>query len=297
MIWLQEHGMRHWCSKVLLIIGILGHLNSIAKAEPYSYREDCESHDPFRLWTSDGTFDIKFKGLVGERVASGRLSCKLDISLGTATYVYFRIPLSIPSTGILKFSGRLDVAELSSARVSLGTNASLSPSPLSGTNPIQIVTGNTNGWTTIEGDLVDAAQHAAERSVPAYLGDARISDVGKWTDAVVLYIWGTKGGHAVVYVDDIQIVGDVPSANEYDYVTRSNWTAYVNRVGRSISDAAELIEETRVQPYKVWESAKHDSSFVLAQSRARGYPTPQELQLLHASLDATEWLRDDSSSS
>ena len=69
----------------------------------YSYYQEFEKEDPFKLWTSNGTFKVNYKGLCKDETLKGNKIFKIDITFDTATYVYWKIPLGIPCEGELEF--------------------------------------------------------------------------------------------------------------------------------------------------------------------------------------------------
>jgi hypothetical protein len=126
----------------------------ICRAALFDYHEDFESADPFQLWAADGTSTIHSKGITADKAASGKSSFKIDLTFGTATYVYFRIPMHTPAsyggaTHDLQFTGKIWVdAVTGNGSASLGTDIALDPAPIHGFNVIERIGHPTGAWVT-----------------------------------------------------------------------------------------------------------------------------------------------------
>ena len=196
------------------------------KLFPFSLHESFEKKDPFMKWASDGKYRIHYKGLSTEKASSGKKSFKIDITFETASYVYFAIPVNIPTMGHLNFEGDILVSKVSNAKAALGTNNSLFPCRRSGVNILKKESISSNEWKTQRSDLVEAALTTAQGQTYYYIAEATHNDVGIWTNKIGLYLFGKPGGSITVYVDNITIKGLVPELKEYYKFTEDRWKSY-----------------------------------------------------------------------
>jgi len=58
---------------------------------PYSYKQDFEKEDPFKIWTSKGKYKINYQGVSQEKALSGSNSFKIDVTFEESGYLYFQI--------------------------------------------------------------------------------------------------------------------------------------------------------------------------------------------------------------
>ena len=125
-----------------------------------SYHEGFETgDDPVDFWTSNGEYQVNFKGITEERAFEGQRSFKLDVTMKSGSYLYWECPLRLPAEGDLKFSARIFVDEGTTASVGLGLNWMFPPTHHSGCGPFESFDRPTGEWRLIEGD-VDAAGQA-----------------------------------------------------------------------------------------------------------------------------------------
>ncbi len=223
---------------------------------PYSYHQDFETEDPFRKWKSNGSFKINYKGLTSERSTSGSKSFKIDITFGTATYVYWKIPMTVPLEGKLDFSGDIFVSNINNAAAALGANIDLSPFPRSGVTILPKQNKASDMWKTQRINLIDAGLSKATVQTGKYLGDGTPLDVGIYTDKIGLFLFGKKGSSITVYIDNIMVSGRVPDNEEYKEQSENAWRSYKTRNDNEIDTLVKQIgnlEDKRVktllQPY------------------------------------------------
>ncbi|MGD9731520.1 MAG: hypothetical protein AB7U45_04995 [Desulfamplus sp.] len=237
---------------------------------PYSYIQDFEGEDPFSLWTSNGTYTVNYKGITNERSSSGKKSFKIDIKFGTATYVYFKIPIRVPSIGKLDFSGNLFVKKANNASASLGTNISFKPCPQSGVNKLPKQDVKSTQWVRQSSDLVDTGKKAAERVLKQYYAEVSAEDVGIWTDMIGLLLYGKDGSEISVYVDDLSILGTVPTITDYENSVNTAWNTYLNSMQSKIEILFSKIGQTNDEKYQT----------LYNEIMKRGYPTVDEYNQL-----------------
>jgi hypothetical protein len=263
-------------------------LSSDLPMRSYEYRQDFETTDPFQYWTSNGTYTVNSKGLSQTRASSGASSFKLDVTFGTATYLYYKIPITVPNVGQLQFTGDLYVESSGGPTVALGTNISLSPAPTSGVNDLGKIGTPTSNWVTQSSDLVAAGAKKATSLTTTYYATATAADVGIWTDNIGLYIFAPSGGSIVLYVDNLLVKGVVPVESNYRSLVNTAWQNYLTRVQADVNTMANYVinytggssgplVDTFIQ------SAKSQATSTKSSVQQIGYPSPA----LYASLKSS----------
>ncbi|MBI9088802.1 MAG: hypothetical protein JEZ12_06270 [Desulfobacterium sp.] len=248
--------------------------------QPYSYNEDFENKDPFVKWASNGNYTVNYKGVTSEKSSSGQKSFKIDITFGTATYVYYQIPLFVPSVGELLFKGDILLDKTSGAKATLGANTSLFPSSLSGVNSLDKQSTKSIGWITQEANLTEKCYAKAKKIVYQHLIDGTHEDVGIWSDRIGLYLYGKKGDTLTVYVDNLKLMGKVPDIEEYSLYSTTVWKAYQNRIEKGIN---QIVEQTN--SYR-----KNDVDEILNSYKNRGYIKTYEYRMLNDINDELNYL-------
>jgi hypothetical protein len=81
--------------------------------EKLSYVIDFEEKDPVQFWVGSKDYTVNFKGLTDEKCAEGKKCFKMDLTFGSDSYIYWRIPMPgrIPAEGNLKFTGSAYLGE------------------------------------------------------------------------------------------------------------------------------------------------------------------------------------------
>ncbi len=245
-----------------------------AEAMPVShtlnYTEDFDTQDPFKFWASNGSYTTHYKGITKERSSSGSSSFKIDITFNTATYLYLRIPIMVPSEGELTFKGDIILARNSEGSASLGTNFSLSPCPYSGVNIIEKITTAQTQWKRQESDLAAKGQTMAQRLLNQYCAGAGINDTGIWTNSLGLFLFGETGTRLTVYVDNIRLTGAVPDETDYEQYAARLWQNYTERTDAEIQTFLMEINNFGIL----------DGDGLITAIADRGFPTPDEYDLL-----------------
>ncbi len=255
---------------------------AIPPLAPYVYQEDFETSDPFEYWVSNGSYTVNSKGITSEKSSVGAKSFKLDISLDSATYVYFMIPVDIPSVGTLSFKGDIYIQSITGGlSASLGTNATHHPYSNSWVNVIQKLGTAGGSWTTQSSNLAAEYETRATSVVASKLGGATIDDVGRWTNKIVLYLYASSPGRIVLYIDNVVVEGQIPSASEYETFTQSAWQSYLTRIQSEVNTMADVVTSFDRQ----LEDSEESAYLQTAQARtveiknsvaSRGYATPAE---------------------
>lgn len=254
---------------------------------PYEFHEDFEDRDPFLKWASNGSFKVNFKGLTREAASSGKKSFKLDISFGTATYVYYMIPANVPNIGKLSFSGDIRVEQARNASAALGTNISLSPLPRSGVNILARTARPSGGWKTRTSDLVAAGLEKVKDQIHTFVARATPGDAGNWTNRIGLFLFGKTGSRLTLYVDNILLSGKIPDNQAYQKVTDRAWQAYKSRICKRLDQASQALGG-----YKKTEVDKIKKFF-----KTKGYITKKQDQALTEFLEARSFASEETGDS
>jgi len=261
----------------------------------YEYRQDFETADLFQYWTSNGTYAVNYKGLSKTRASSGASSFKLDVTFGTATYLYLKIPIKVPNVGQLQFAGDLYVESSDGPSVTFGTNISLSPAPTSGVHTLEKIGTPTTNWVTQSSDLVAAGAKVADYLFTRHYATATAADVGSWTNNLALFIYAPNGGRIVLHVDNVLVKGMVPEESSYRSLMNTAWRNYLTRVQTDVNAMANYVIN-----YKGGSSGPHaDELIQSAKSQAISlkravqkirYPSPASYDSLRSLSQSMESL-------
>ncbi len=203
--------------------------------KPYSYHQGFEEAEvTMTCWASNGEHEVNTCGVTDEQAAGGKRSLKLDVSLKDGTYHYFGVVHSVPCAGRLKLSAKVLVAKGTTCRIGFGTNMRYPPTRHTGCSPHQTFEGPTDGWQTVEIDLVERGRHGAHRVMGGHTAFLHGDDVGAYLDRWSLFILGGQGRRAVVYVDDVRIEGEVPSPADYKKRIDARWHGAQKRLDKQL---------------------------------------------------------------
>jgi len=256
---------------------------SDAASEPlplkkFVYRQNFEQEDPFQVWTANGSYRIHSKGLTAGDAKSGRKSFKLDVSLGTAKYLYLMIPVTVPCAGKLRFSGSLRIGKSAAAAAALGVEVGMEPSAHTGIVSFDHLIRPTDGWVTQRGDLVARGRGVAGEVLQSVAGGASPDDAGLRVQKIALLIYAEHGGDLTVYVDDLELTGAVPEVRAFAAQSRVKWQRYLTRVRETVRlKARHLIEDagklTRNDDRVYADQVALEARRTLGSLDAPGYPT------------------------
>lgn len=232
-----------------------------AKGEtvPFLYSQDFESGaDPVRFWTSyQKKHTVNFKGVTGEEAHSGKQSFKLDVTFDETSRFLWHIPMEkqVPVGGKLKFSGRLLLGEGTTGRATLGVSFRFPPTTHSGcTAPHEFYESTHGRWEAIEGDCVQRSRQVADNVTDRFTAGIREEHVGILLERIIFDLRGEAGQRVVLYVDDLQLRGDVPTEAAFrDEMARrwapvkvafdasiSSWQGALDRAQAKLASLADL---------------------------------------------------------
>lgn len=280
----------------------LGAYAQVLPMQDVSYHESFEDgEDPVQLWVANGEYELNFKGVTDEAAYDGRRSLKLDLTLTSASYVYWSVPIRMPAEGTLRFSARILAAEGHQASAGLGLNWIFPPTRHSGCGPFEDAGKPEDGWKLIEGDVVADGAQKASGVLAKYVEGGSGEHVGVYVDRWGIFVRGRADQRAVVYIDDVRIEGRVPEDEAYRAAFARRWEGFEERWGPRVADwrgrlaeAREGVEDLPALPERVAFAADAARDAV---SRAeelidaaadQGYAHPSEVDELEASLRMAE---------
>jgi len=188
-----------------------------------------EGPDPVVFWTSyKKKCTVNFKGVTDEKAHSGKRSLKLDVTFDQTSRFLWRIPLAkkVPASGELEFSGRLFVDEASSAAATLGVSFALPPTKHTGCTAWGGLYPSTGGkWQRLRDDLVARGREKAGVIVGRQNWGVKGKHVGALVESITIDVRAQIGQRVVLYVDDLEIKGQVPSAAAFRDEVKKRWAS------------------------------------------------------------------------
>lgn len=242
----------------------------------YSYRESFQTQDPFLPWVNNGTYKVHYKGLTTENSKNGSKVFKLDITLDTANYVYFRIPTDMPITQDLSFKADIYLSKDKTVRAAIGVQIQYRPSKfqcLLNDKPILI----ENQWTQVSYNLAVESERLGSQILKDRAGGATTSDVVPWVSEVGIFLFTEQGGNATLYIDSIEMAGQGSSKEYFTDLGNKRWGEYRLRAQKEISELDAIIEANakllRIsQNIQYAEEAKKNSKIVADSTITQGFP-------------------------
>lgn len=201
------------------------------RLQPFSYQANFEEQCPdIVAWAEDGPSHVNFAGPSEERVFEGKRSLKLDVTLEGGSYHYFGVPARALCAGDLKLSARVFVGEATTARVRFGVNMVFPPTAHSGCGSVFVSEKPMDHWQLAEMNLTETGRADADGVMEHYTATIRGDEVGVFLDRWSLFISGTPGQRAVVYLDDVRIEGAAPSEEDYMKEVEQRWAGNQERL-------------------------------------------------------------------
>ena len=211
----------------------------------YSYNESFEGEEPpIRLWAKNGDDPIiNFIGITDEKAFSGTHSLKLDITFTNSPYYYFSVPMRVPVSGTLTMSGRMLLGEENTAHCGFGPNFMFPPTTHSGLRAIESYNQPDGEWKLLEMDLVETGMSSAQGVMGRYVHGVSAEHVGIILDRWALFLRGTPGARAVVYLDDVIIEGEVPDEGRYLAQVQENFDARQQDFVEELQELQQELEQ------------------------------------------------------
>lgn len=278
---IKKHQLLALFIVLLMFVSTPDTLYADLKMRSYEYQQDFEKSDPFQHWYSNGTYTINSKGLSKNRASSGNRSFKLDVTFGTATYLYFKIPIRVPAVGQLIFTCDIYVEGSDGPKATLGTNVLLSPVNTSGIHTIEWINDSIPDWIRQSSDLIAAGSKVVKYHAEHSIANVTTGDVGIWIDKIGLFINAPSGGRIVLYVDNVQIKGEVPDDPTYKSLANKNWENYLARINADVNRLTECLmdnDRRSIGPRvaNLLQSIESEASRAKNFTKNGGYPTPEE---------------------
>ncbi len=268
----------------------------------FSYHEGFEAgEDPVRFWVSNGEYEVNFKGVTDERAFEGQRSFKLDVTLNSGSYFYWDAPVRVPAEGDLHFSARLLVAEGNTANAGIGVNWTYPPTRHSGCGAFESYDEPSEEWRLIEADLDEMAPGRAQGVLGKWVEGADASQVGIYVDRWGIFVRGTPGKRAVIYVDDVRIEGQTVEEEAYQAAIAQRWQPFADGWARRVEGwraqlaaAEQQMADLPELPERLLPAAEASRTALerartgLEAMATQGYARPQEVTALQADLRTAE---------
>ncbi len=209
--------------------------------EPFHYSQGFESGaDPVRFWTSyKKKYTVNFKGVTDEKACSGSRSFKLDVTFDESSRFLWQIPMPrrVPAAGDLQFSGFMLLGRETTAQATIGVSFALPPTRHSGCTAWGTLVKTTDDqWKEHEDELVSSGREKADLIVGLNNWSLRGANVGPVVERIIIDIRAEAGQRVVLYVDDLELKGNVPSDEDYGKETERRWALHKLIVEVTIHD-------------------------------------------------------------
>lgn len=289
----------------LLLLGVFTPLwAQEAPLRPFTSVHDFETGDvKMDLWAHNGSEPvINFNGVTEERAAGGKRSFKLDVALGDGSYYYFGVREAVPCAGELKLSAKVFAADGTTARVGFGTNMVYPPTHHSGCAAFKDWGKPTADWEAAEDDLVAHGKTGAAGVIAGNTVNLTGESVGVVLDRWGLFLYGSAGQRAIVYLDDVTLAGRVPEEAAYlaqvkaswDKATGSfraqvkGWQQELTAARTGLGALNQAPPEAQDMVAAIRESDKQAET-ILAAMNKNGYAAAREISELQAALNAVKY--------
>ena len=218
------------------------------QTEPFLYSQGFESGtDPVRFWTSyKKKYTVNFKGVTDEKAHAGERSLKLDVTFDETSRFLWRIPLArkVPAEGMLEFSGHMLLGGGTTAEATLGVSFALPPTRHTGCTAWGPLCRSTGGeWKLLRQDLIARGKGVARGVVTRFNWGVQGQNVGSVVESVIIDVRAKAGQRVVVYVDDLEIRGSVPTDAAYRDETKRRWAASLTLLSQKLSSWEAALRE------------------------------------------------------
>ncbi len=219
------------------------------ETEPFHYSQGFEDGtDPVRFWTSHKKkYTVNFKGITDERTRSGKRSFKLDVTFDETSRFLWHIPMprKIPAANDLRFTGHMLLGEETTADATIGVSFALPPTHHSGCTAWGTLLQSTGGkWKACQDELASRGREKADHIVGLNNWGVQGKDVGPVVERIILDVRAEAGQRVVLYVDDLELKGSVPSGDAYRKETERRWASFRTVFDQKISQWESAVSET-----------------------------------------------------
>ena len=199
-----------------------------AQTEPFHYFEGFETGaDPVQFWTSyDKAYTVNFKGTTTERARSGQRCFKLDVTFDETSRFLWHIPLArqVPVGGRLAFSGHMLLGDETTGTATLGVSFRFPPTAHSGcTRPYDFHGATQGEWVAVGDDFVERSRQIAGAIMGSHMAGIDAEHVGVYLERIIIDLRGEAGQRVVLYVDDLEVSGEVPTEEAYREEMARRW--------------------------------------------------------------------------
>jgi hypothetical protein len=242
----------HWLAAISL--ASIARQGSPQQTEPFHYSQGFEDGaDPVQFWLSYGKkYTVNAKGVTDEKACTGKRSLKLDVTFDETSRFLWHIPMEkrVPVGGRLTFSGRLLVGEETTGTATLGVSFCFPPTKHTACTAPNTFYQSTGGdWATIEDDIVPRSRAIALSVMGHYTAGVRGEHVSPFLERIMIDLRGESGQRVVLYVDDLEIIGEVPTEEAYREEMARRWAPVEQALDETLAAwEAQLSEVDRKLP-------------------------------------------------
>jgi len=216
---------------------VLMFFSSSLSAQNFSYNQSFESSNPFKFWSSNGSYKVNYFGPSSDRAASGKKSLKVDISVNGSgskeCYYYWILPVYTNLIGSMDLSAKLWMSSETARYVSLGYHYSFPPTGLERT-PLAPRVTKYNTWFDYNVDLSDDVIYHADYFAKNKIYGSTYDDYGRELTFLQLIIKAKGSKRLVFYIDNIQVKGTVLSNSAYISKYKEAWSSFKKRLSSTV---------------------------------------------------------------
>jgi len=222
------HRSVNWAIVVLFLTALGRAAAEQQQTQPFHYTQGFEDgDDPVGFWLSYGKkYTVNAKGVTNEKACSGKRSFKLEVTFDETSRFLWQLPMTrqVPVAGRLAFSGRMLVGQGTTGEVTLGVSFCFPPTTHTACTAPNTFYRATNGeWVTLADDLVPRSRAIAQSVMGSYTAGITGEQVSPRLERIMLDLRGEAGQRVVLYVDDLEIRGEVPTEEAYRGETAERW--------------------------------------------------------------------------
>lgn len=254
-----------------------------------TYVEDFEYKDPSIPWASNGTYTVNYKGLTSEKSTSGRRCLKLDITFGTATFVYFRIPFEAFVSEGMTF--RADTYFSGDTKATAAVGVQMTFNPPGATTHLEGYQNDkyleqTNRWIAVSYDMASEARRLGSQTLDRHAGGATMDDVVPRVTSIGIFLFSKSSKDRVtLYLDNVELSMITIETERHTQIAKARWDSYQNRIKAEVTSLAtaipSLADQLQISQNLTYAAiAKEQVISVREQVKQRGVPDGENYRRL-----------------
>ena len=157
------------------------------------------------------------------------------------------MPRRIPAAGDLQFSGYMLLGDETTALATIGVSFALPPTRHSGCTAWGTLLKTTDGqWRGHQDELVSRGREKADLIIGLNNWGVQGANVGPVVERIIIDIHAEAGQRVVLYVDDLELKGNVPSDDDYGKETERRWAVFRAVFEQKVGDWEKILHEAEV---------------------------------------------------